>query len=250
MDIYKDVGYRIVELRASKGLTQEQLAEILGVSREMMVYYEGGKRKIKYDTLVKIADYFNVSTDYLLGRTKVSTTDMNLQGICDYVNLSEKAVNNIADFTELSVPFCCLSAGAIFNKLCETGDIFELCSHILSYYEITDLISLYKMKIAEKKRNNEDYSEYERLVNSAKTDCDYFKWNISNYVNQITECITNYFNKGNSKRDIDESIAYYGDIQEILKRHNNIVSNWVSIFNNSQTDKERENNGEHNPPKK
>ena len=62
---------RIVYLRDGKDLKQKELAEILGISRSTLASYEQGRREPDFDTLQKIADYFNVSTDYLLGRTEI-----------------------------------------------------------------------------------------------------------------------------------------------------------------------------------
>ncbi|MEC1824053.1 helix-turn-helix transcriptional regulator [Bacillus paralicheniformis] len=60
------LGDRLRELRESRKLTQDQLAEVLGISRGTYAHYEINKRKPDYDMLIKIADYYNVSTDYLL----------------------------------------------------------------------------------------------------------------------------------------------------------------------------------------
>ena len=63
-------GEIIAELRSDKGMNQEQLATVLNVSRSTLANWEVGNRSIDIETLVIIADYFNVSCDYLLGRTK------------------------------------------------------------------------------------------------------------------------------------------------------------------------------------
>jgi transcriptional regulator with XRE-family HTH domain len=55
-------------LRKSKNLTQEQLAGIFGIKRENISRWENGVAEPSRENLLKIADYFNVSTDYLLGR--------------------------------------------------------------------------------------------------------------------------------------------------------------------------------------
>lgn len=56
-------------LRTSSGLTQAEMAEKLGISRSTIGMYETGAREPDFETLEKIADFFNVDTDYLLGRT-------------------------------------------------------------------------------------------------------------------------------------------------------------------------------------
>ena len=62
-------------LRKHSKLTQYQLAEKLGFSRGQIANYEQGQREPDYETLWKIADFFNVSVDELLGRDKKNPSD-------------------------------------------------------------------------------------------------------------------------------------------------------------------------------
>ena len=57
-------------LRISSKLTQAEMAEKLGISRSTIGMYETGAREPDFETLERIADFFNVDTDYLLGRTE------------------------------------------------------------------------------------------------------------------------------------------------------------------------------------
>ena len=58
-------------LRKERGLTQKQVAADLGIAQALLSHYEKGKRECGLEFLVKAADYYNVSTDYLLGRSPV-----------------------------------------------------------------------------------------------------------------------------------------------------------------------------------
>lgn len=60
---------RLKELRKQRHISQIKLAMDLSVSQNTISRYEQGEREAGYDMLVKIADYFNVSVDYLLERT-------------------------------------------------------------------------------------------------------------------------------------------------------------------------------------
>lgn len=64
-------GTILKNLRTEKNITQKDLAKYLGVSDRSVGYYETGKRTPPPDIIEKIADYFNVSVDYLLGRTNI-----------------------------------------------------------------------------------------------------------------------------------------------------------------------------------
>lgn len=65
-----DIGAIIAELRMDRNMKQEDLAAILNISRSALANWESGNRRIDIETLVVIADFFGVSCDYLLGRTK------------------------------------------------------------------------------------------------------------------------------------------------------------------------------------
>lgn len=60
-------------LRVEKGLSQQELANALKISKSSVNMYERGERQPNFETLELIADYFNVDIDYLLGRTNKTT---------------------------------------------------------------------------------------------------------------------------------------------------------------------------------
>jgi transcriptional regulator with XRE-family HTH domain len=65
MTTFKD---RLKELRAAKGLSQRALADQIHISSSSIGMYESGQRQPDFETLEKIADFFNVDADFLLGR--------------------------------------------------------------------------------------------------------------------------------------------------------------------------------------
>lgn len=60
---------RLRELRSKEGISQQELSNRLGFNRATYARYETGNTQPDFDTLQKLADFFDVSTDYLLGRT-------------------------------------------------------------------------------------------------------------------------------------------------------------------------------------
>lgn len=60
---------RLIELRKEKGLTQKNLADLLGIAPVSWQRFEYGSSKPKLENIIILADYFNVSIDYLVGRT-------------------------------------------------------------------------------------------------------------------------------------------------------------------------------------
>ena len=63
------MGFRIRDLREDADLTQKQIAEILLCDQSLYSKYERGERVLPLDLAVKLADYYQVSLDYLVGRS-------------------------------------------------------------------------------------------------------------------------------------------------------------------------------------
>ena len=76
-----------------KEVTQQMLADVLGKSRQAISYYCDGSSSPDWETLVKIANFFSVSTDYLLGETEVKSPDTSTRAICKVLGLSEQTVS-------------------------------------------------------------------------------------------------------------------------------------------------------------
>lgn len=62
---------RLKLLREEKGLIQKDIATLLNVSIPAVNQYESGKRDMSTETVVKLAEYFDVTTDYLLGKSDI-----------------------------------------------------------------------------------------------------------------------------------------------------------------------------------
>ncbi len=87
-------GNRIASLRDKQKLTQEQLSISLGISRAALSHYEKNRREPDYETLIKIANYFKVSMDYLVGRTNDPQNELNkeVKEFVDTLELSDEEI--------------------------------------------------------------------------------------------------------------------------------------------------------------
>jgi len=72
-------GERVKKLRKEKGFTQDQLAEQFLLNKSSISRYEKDKQMPEFDMMLKLADFFNVSIDFLIGRSKESTVDLSDQ---------------------------------------------------------------------------------------------------------------------------------------------------------------------------
>lgn len=66
---------KLKDLRIDNDLYQKEVASILKITRQQYSLYESGKRDIPIDLLIKLADFYNVSTDYILNRTNKKELD-------------------------------------------------------------------------------------------------------------------------------------------------------------------------------
>lgn len=99
---------RLKLLREEKKLIQKDIAKLLNVSIPAVNQYESGKRDMSTETVIKLAEYFNVSTDYLLGKTDIRNPGKQIDDVLneamigmskqDYEKLTETQKKQIRDF--------------------------------------------------------------------------------------------------------------------------------------------------------
>lgn len=123
------------KLMDQKGVTQNELAEYLNKTRQSISYYCDGSSSPDWEAIAKIADFFNVSTDYLLGRTEDPS---RLPSVVDDLGLSLKAVEVIEHLWVFDTPngqitFRNASSHAVdvLNCLLESPDFDEVMGNLL-----------------------------------------------------------------------------------------------------------------------
>lgn len=80
---------RLKELRKEKKITQEELAQEIGVSKITILRWENGERQIKPEKAQQLADYFGVSVGYLLGYEEAKTLENILKDAEEYLEMTE-----------------------------------------------------------------------------------------------------------------------------------------------------------------
>lgn len=91
-DCFKE---RFFALRKDSGLSQAKLSKELNLSAATIGYYENGDRIPDIEIAERIAKYFNVSADYLLGLSDAKTTEQNIKIACEVTGLSDDVVNTL-----------------------------------------------------------------------------------------------------------------------------------------------------------
>lgn len=95
-------GNRIAELRDQRGWTQEELAQSIGITRAALSHYEKNRRKPDFEILTKLADKFEVSIDYLIGRTNQPKLEMDPE-VREFVDHLELSDSDLLDRLNLTV---------------------------------------------------------------------------------------------------------------------------------------------------
>jgi len=124
------LGKIIKELRKDKGITQEELGKIIGVTTSMVGMYETNARKPSYEVLSKIAEYFDVSTDYLLGKTPFKNESEA------YYSISIASIKYLLDNKEEIPEYYSIDAALDYmyeNKVSE--DMINYCSSLLHKFD-------------------------------------------------------------------------------------------------------------------
>lgn len=115
------IGKRLAKLRAQRGITQQELIEMVGFkNRASYALYEIGRREPGYDTLCKLADFFGVTTDFLLGQTpakedNVDTYKFDGRKLRERRKSRKLTIEALADLT--GIPSVCINN---YEKMQET----------------------------------------------------------------------------------------------------------------------------------
>lgn len=92
---------RIKQLRKELDLTQEQFAHKIGYSRTAISAWEIGRNEPSNDDTLKLADFFNVSTDYLLGKTDIRNYEEDKANDVDLTGLDNEDIEKIQEYADL-----------------------------------------------------------------------------------------------------------------------------------------------------
>lgn len=125
------IAERLTLLREKKGVNQQDVADMLHVKRTTVANYEAGKRSPDYDTLVKLADYYGVSCDYIIRGVRSEFSEIN-----STLGLNDEAV----DFLSYMVSFWRTQSTSskalnIMNSFISSGNFSNLIAIMTDYHD-------------------------------------------------------------------------------------------------------------------
>ncbi|WP_160676740.1 helix-turn-helix transcriptional regulator [Clostridium sp. C8-1-8] len=99
------IAERIVKVRTDEGLNQVDFARKLNLSKQTVSNYETGIRQPGLDIILKISDEFNISTDYLLGKSEYKTLDAHKLSTINSTILDTSLVNKLSEVSNENLTF-------------------------------------------------------------------------------------------------------------------------------------------------
>lgn len=132
---------RLRELRLSKNLTLKALAEDLGLKESALSKYERSEREPNIDMLITFANYFDVSVDYLIGKTDFKSNDS--QAISKELGLSEQSIEVLKKLSA-SKSFPTINNLDLLEAVIQHQEFTTLIDKIIEYllFDLADEISI------------------------------------------------------------------------------------------------------------
>ena len=166
---------RLTQLREDRGLKRQEVADALEISRASLEYYEKGQRKPDIEVAARIAKYYGVSTDYLVGVSAAQVTaseNETLKTVCDYLGISEASAEQISYLTSIGYN---TNMDAILSS-----EIIEILATSLDDYDkksIEKAIAYMTLSEAKTKKDKERLKEEYRQADDRLEFEGYKMWN-------------------------------------------------------------------------
>ena len=92
----------MAQLRKNKGVSQQSVADYLGISRQAYCNYETGKREAPYETLLQLSEYFETTVDEILGRRKQREviSDVKFALFGDDIKVTDEMYDDVKSFVD------------------------------------------------------------------------------------------------------------------------------------------------------
>ena len=166
---------RLTQLREDRGLKRQEVADALEISRASLEYYEKGQRKPDIEVAARIAKYYGVSTDYLVGVSAAQVTaseNETLKTVCDYLGISEASAEQVSYLTSIGYN---TNMDAILSS-----EIIEILTTSLDDYDkksIEKAIAYMTLSEAKTKKDKERLKEEYRQADDRLEFEGYKMWN-------------------------------------------------------------------------
>lgn len=174
MDISSVFGNRIKALREKENKTQAEAAKEIGTNAQTLGRYEKGDRKPDIEMVQMIADYYNVSVDFLLGREPKFDNQELFVKMCELTGLSEEVISTIVTMKQPHIAWV-----ETLNALLENEEFISLITLISEKFSIEE----------------KEMAVSHAGLHTVATNVDIIDYNISNRIKKITDDIKSTISK-------------------------------------------------------
>ncbi len=201
----------LADLIADKHISLEKIGKEIGVSKATLSKYTNDEAEAPIGNLVKLANYFNVSADYLLGISEAKTNDKDLQFVCDYTGLSAEAIENLKKIS--LYPHLCSNDMIFLNAMKEREVYFQCKNDLLQSSAINHIIScmvyekiLYKNLLELKRKADSD--EFKDDFETHNLTLKVKKWGNQHKINLFNaqDSLINFIKQYSQIEKLDESL--------------------------------------------
>lgn len=231
-DFTKYVGGKLLTLRGEK--SQAEVSKAIDISRQALGTYENGERTMDIFTLKKISEYYNVSTDYLLGLTNSPFSDKDKRYIQEETGLAEKSIEILCSLPKPKKPCDCTdydSFRKLIDIICkEFGDNYMLVISLETLVDNTtsldDMMSEYNY-LSESNEESEDYD----LLDEQISELTLFRKGEIYELSTVFERIIKKLSLSNIEQYSIEK--FENNCNTYYREHNRIWQRAIDIINNN-----------------
>lgn len=167
---------RLKELINEKGLSLRDLAADMGVTFTALSDWQRGNKTPRADSIVILARYFGVSSDYLLGLTDVRTSETDIRSVAEYTGLSENAISTLQNHYLSNTIEWGRYRRSVLNEFLENTELIK---------EFTNFLVLFRCFARKKVEYSILSSKY--YMRDATDDMDLYQFKVQNRINMFVE---------------------------------------------------------------
>ena len=175
---------RLTQLREERGLKRQEVADALEISRASLEYYEKGQRKPDIEVMARIAKYYGVSTDYLVGvsAAKVTASDNEtLKTVCDYLGISEASAEQLSYLSSIG-----------FGKELDvilSSEIIEILTTSLDDYDKKSVAKAMAYKYLSEAKNKKDKERLKDVYRQKDDEVEFEGFKMWNRIRRVLDTI-------------------------------------------------------------
>ena len=178
---------RLTELREEKGLKRQEVADALEISRASLEYYEKGQRKPDIEVAARIAKYYGVSTDYLVGVSAAQVTasdNETLKTVCDYLGISETSAEQVSYLTSIGYS---TNMDAILSS-----EIIEILTTSLDDYDKKSIEKAIARKSLSEAKTKKDKERLKEVYRQADDELEFVGYKLWNRIKRVLDTFCHY----------------------------------------------------------